>query len=644
MFILLFILLFKNTDKFQYINLKKNNLISIKNLYLQKNIYNFGYFFEYFNIFDIKYYYSFKFNNVKIEYKIEFFDINEYPILPSDLLLNFNFYLVCYIEIVNKNKVLHSLPFIDKNNYYKCIEFFNIKEKIKFGIKIYKIKENDNNIEDYLTYLFSDKLFKYDNVIYKNDDLFDPLIINEKYLLMIKEMNDEKINETLRLKQSYIKYPNSFLKINAIINEDIWIYENIYNEYFCYCIGLNCINSIIPQKCKYYFYLYIIDNNRNIYPKTDFLFIDFIFTELSSDDAYPIFKRMAYKNFPVHYITENLDIYNEFCFNISGCLTVILVNKDNFTINGDFLEKHLTLFLKLKQVISGSGTYFNYLNNLFYNIEYITYISITHGVCFFKYFLYEDFACYGKKRIDKILIPPSKKIIDIAKKYGWKDENMIKINLPKWDKYKNYVSIIDKNENIKINSIFLLFTWREVKKKKKISTYYFQNIINIVTNKLLQETLKKNNLILYFTFHHKINNYNQFKSIFQKKQIVQFIEEKEISECLSKTNLIVSDFSSVIFDLISRGKPFILYVPDGNDPEIETIYSKNYYELIRSFQNGTLEFENKCYDVNQTINKIIFYINNNFNLEPKLKKFKTNLGLNYGNNIDQFIEYIKNIK
>ena len=36
----------------------------------------------------------------------------------------------------------------------------------------------------------------------------------------------------------------------------------------------------------------------------------------------------------------------------------------NYTINGDFLEKYLTLFLKLKQVITNSGLYFDYSNIL----------------------------------------------------------------------------------------------------------------------------------------------------------------------------------------------------------------------------------------------------------------------------------------
>jgi hypothetical protein len=248
-------------------------------------------------------------------------------------------------------------------------------------------------------------------------------------------MNDYRYNKTLKLEKSYIRFPYFLLRRFSVLNENTWNYGNIYDCYFCFCKGFNCLKIKISQKCKYYFNLNIINNNRNVYNKTDYLFVDFIFSELSSDDAFPIFKEMFNQNLPVHYMTESIDIFNEFGANKNKCGSIIYVNKNNYTINGDFIEKYLTLFLKLKEVISGGGINFNYINNLFYNIEYISLISITHGVCFFKYFLYEDYNCYGLKRIDKLLIPPSKKIISMAKKYGWKDENLIKLNLPKWDKY-----------------------------------------------------------------------------------------------------------------------------------------------------------------------------------------------------------------
>ena len=38
-------------------------------------------------------------------------------------------------------------------------------------------------------------------------------------------------------------------------------------------------------------------------------------------------------------------------------------------------------------------------------------------------------------------------------------------------------------------------------------------------------------------------------------------------------------------------------------------------------KNETIDFGKECYEVNEAINKIIYYINKDFNLEQKLKIF-----------------------
>ena len=68
-------------------------------------------------------------------------------------------------------------------------------------------------------------------------------------------------------------------------------------------------------------------------------------------------------------------------------------------------------------------------------MEYIIYIGVGHGVSFFKYFFYSDYGTYGRKQNDKILLPPFYKLIKVAKKYGWNGDDIIKMNLPRWEKY-----------------------------------------------------------------------------------------------------------------------------------------------------------------------------------------------------------------
>ena len=94
--------------------------------------------------------------------------------------------------------------------------------------------------------------------------------------------------------------------------------------------------------------------------------------------------------------------------------------------------------------------------------------------------------------------------------------------------------------------------------------------------------------------------------------------------------MVISDFSSIIFDIIYRKKPFIIYIPDANEPNIKEIYTKDYYDIIESFKNGNYDFENIFLNFNETINKIIYYINNNFSLEKKLQIFYNSFGFENG--------------
>ena len=622
----------KNKLQNNYNNYENNYLNQKNKFYIFNYSNNYRNYSETFKIIDINYIYSKEFNLVKIKYKIGFFENNQKIITPSELVLYKNIQIICFIKIIKDNSDINSLPNIYNNFYYECIDYFKLNEKIKLGIKIFH--QIEENIEDYKIFFLPNDLIKKRTYIYKEDE-FDSLFLNKIY---INTLNSININKKLKLKKSYIQFPINNLKRYLAINENFWYFKNIYGNYFCFCKGEVCLRVKNYQRSKYFFYLNIIDKNKNIYPKNHYLFIDFIFSEYSSDDAFPIFKEMEKQNYYVHYISEKIKFYQQFCFKGEKCLKIILVNMKNYTINGDFLQKYLTLILKLKIVISGGGVNFDYINNIFFNIDYITYICVGHGVSFFKYFLYSDECCYGKKRYDKLLIPPSNILINVAKKYGWNDENIIKINLPRWDKYNyNNLNILYDQSNIYNNSIFIMFTWRHVKKYKLLSKLYFENIINLISNEKLNYELNNKNIKVYFTLHHKLMNY---KNKFKNNKYIQFIEENKISQCLLKANLIVSDFSSIIFDFIYRRMPFIIYIPDAYETDIESIYDKNYFELIQSFKNGTINFINQYYEINKTINKIIFYIRNDFHLEPNFEEFYNNFNLKKENNTKLFINYI----
>ena len=190
---------------------------------------------------------------------------------------------------------------------------------------------------------------------------------------------------------------------------------------------------------------------------------------IAPGDAYLVFREMIKQKMPAFYLTARKDIYNQYYDkNIKFQKVIPIINKQ-YNITGNILEKYLEFFLRLKTVISGAEFYS--IENIFFKIEYITFICLGHGISYFKPFLYKDY--YGPERYNKILLP-SDKIISIAKQYGWKEKNIIKIGLPKWDLFNIY-SLEIKNLS-KEKCIFMMLTWRNLKKGKKISPKYLINL------------------------------------------------------------------------------------------------------------------------------------------------------------------------
>ena len=91
-------------------------------------------------------------------------------------------------------------------------------------------------------------------------------------------------------------------------------------------------------------------------------------------------------------------------------------------------------------------------------------------------------------------------------------------------------------------------------------------------------------------------------------------------------------------------KPVIMFIPDANDNNIKNYYDNDYISMINSLKNGTIYFENKFFKVEEVVDKIIYYIRNDFKLEENIKTFYDSFELNSGqNHIQTFINYVENL-
>ena len=458
---------------------EKNQFIKYKHKYpiLKSDYYecnnNFSSYIKYddeifFTISPLKYFFSYKYNIIEVEFNIKFYDKNKKLIIPSYLAFHYELHVICSTKY-RYSLNIDTLSDIYNDQYFKCSDYYQLNEKIELGIKIDK---SDDKLFNY--YIYSNKAVNYQNNSYINDYKFNPLKISYDFFNLNKNIiniQNKTNNYYISLKKLFISNPYFIVKNKMNLTKNFWHFKNIYNNYFCFCIGSKCKGNI----CKYKFYLYIIDKNRLIYNKTDYLLADFLQGNIASGDAYFLFQEMIKQEMPAHYVTEKYDIYKNYIVDEKEYPAVILIKRKQYDINGDTLEKYLDLFLRLKVVVSGAKFISKY--NIFYNIEYITFICIGHGVNFFKPFLYDSY--YGINRYNKIILP-SNIIAKIAKQYGWTDDNIILIGLPKWDIFDNYsvkMSTFNGNHKKETNKIiFIMFTWRELI-KEKISEYYLLYLI-----------------------------------------------------------------------------------------------------------------------------------------------------------------------
>lgn len=603
----------------------------------------------YLSITDIRITYSNNHNLMEIIYYINLYDQNYYLIKPSNLPLLYNLGILCDFYSFSTKENIYSIANIFENKKFYCVEYSKLSEHVKFGIKVYKIKEIGEKTEFSELFFFSDKIININKTpAIQNNYHFDVISINKKYNKLLLKINEQKkklfTKEFNNLLQSYIQPPLCFLKEDIAQFDGKWSFHNIYNNYFCFCKGESCLNINSYnmhgyQMCKYNFYLTIIDNNKYLYSKTDYLLSDFFDGNIEPSDAFPIFKEMIKKQLKAHYITMSWDIFSEYCLKKPICLNNYQIIYGIKRIDGDVLEKYLDLFLKLKVVVAAEK--YDGIDNFFYNIDYITYIFLGHGVQYIKSYLYNDYL--SPKNYNKMLLPPSNKFISLALQAGWKNEDIIKITCPKFDNYGIYKKKISFQNNYEKNesSIFLMFTWRKMKKGKNISSLYYDNIYNLLNNTILNDYFDKNNVKFYFCFHHALKDK---KIIPLENENIKFISQNEISILLKNSCLIITDFSAILFDAIVQRKPLILFIPDGLDPNLKEIYTEEYFEVITKIKNGFIDLNEIFLDLEQAINKIIYYIENGFELEKEKLNFYRQFKLTNKGNTKKFIRYIMKLE
>lgn len=238
------------------------------------------------------------------------------------------------------------------------------------------------------------------------------------------------------------------------------------------------------------------------------------------------------------------------------------------------------------------------------------YIFLQHGIT-----LHDVSDIYKKSaaRINLFITAVSKEYEAISSPiYEYNKEEVVQTGLARFD------NLYDRNEK---KQIVLMPTWRKdivnpsyVKEKLLpdsvfTNSEYYKTYNSLINNEKLINKLNESNYELVFYPHYEIQQYIQYFNTTSDKVIIAKKENYDVQTLLKESKLLISDYSSVVFDFAYMNKPILYYQFDKL-----THYKKGYFEYDRDGFGDIVKKEDEL------VQKIIEFIDNDFKLSEKYQE------------------------
>ena len=242
-------------------------------------------------------------------------------------------------------------------------------------------------------------------------------------------------------------------------------------------------------------------------------------------------------------------------------------------------------------------------------MPFIKYLYINHGITYFKSdfnFVPTELSRIKTNKRNIITSSPYEYSI-LINKFNYSNEYIYKAGLARYDNYYNQ----KKNNSCK-KCILAFFTYRHFNKTIFKNSLYKRNIENLINDKSLMNYLRKKNIDFIFIQHH-LDTYHKKKYNIKSSSYAKIMNHIYLSNYIMQCSLIITDFSSISFAFMFQNKPALFYLLDYKD--------KIDFEEKRHLKiDDPLQFGNYFLEQDKLIQKIKYYIKNDFKISKKLKK------------------------
>ncbi len=143
---------------------------------------------------------------------------------------------------------------------------------------------------------------------------------------------------------------------------------------------------------------------------------------------------------------------------------------------------------------------------------------------------------------------------------------------------------------------------------------YLKQVKALLNNKCLHDLLEKNNIKLIFYPHHELQCYlNMFEQKYDENIIIASEKKYDVQKLLLDCKCLITDYSSVAFDVAYMKKPIIYYQFDE-----EEYYEKHYPRAYFSYEK--MGFGKKCIKTEDVINELYKIIMDNYAMDSYYQK------------------------
>lgn len=266
-------------------------------------------------------------------------------------------------------------------------------------------------------------------------------------------------------------------------------------------------------------------------------------------------------------------------------------------------KEHYYYFINAKYLISAEIMGFSPNEQLFYRLNKYGLLKIKGKTVFLQHGITKDFNPYmlpENAKLDLFICGAVPEYNYMIEKYGYKKENVGLTGFARFDK------LDDKKEK----TILIMPTWRKWLKYNEtlIDTDFYNNYNNLLNDEEIIKKLEAKNYKMVFYPHIVLQKFiNEFK-VSNNRIILASFKDYDVQELLKEAEILITDYSSVAFDLAYMKKKTIYFQFD-----LEKYREEQYQDGYYSYEKNGFGPIYKSYD--ELKESILDYLDNNKSLD-----------------------------